>query len=284
MIWSRLSRRTHLLSYLRALQTGFLESRCLFIIPEGSSYKFINPNTCFQHNFYHNIWLSKFNQELRSKSFNLCYRSSPLASPNVGKSCSMPGFRHFSSHASKEQKSQKMLLYLTGLVFAMVGCTYAAVPLYRRFCQATGYGGTVTRRETVEEKIARHDSNNTVITREIVVQFNADIADGMPWKFVPTQREVRVKPGESALAFYTAENKSSTPITGVSTYNVTPMKAAVYFNKIQCFCFEEQRLLPGEQIDMPVFFYIDPEFETDPKMNGINNIILSYTFFKVSEE
>ncbi|KAK7380278.1 hypothetical protein VNO78_32786 [Psophocarpus tetragonolobus] len=284
MIWSRLSRRTHLLPYLRALQTGFLESRCLFIIPEGSSYKFISPNTCFQHNFSRNIWLSKFNQDLRSKSFNLCYRPSPLASPNVGKSCLMPGFRHFSSNASKEQKSQKMLLYLTGLVFAMVGCTYAAVPLYRRFCQATGYGGTVTRRETVEEKIARHDSNNTVTRREIVVQFNADIADGMPWTFVPTQREVRVKPGESALAFYTAENKSSTPITGVSTYNVTPMKAAVYFNKIQCFCFEEQRLLPREQIDMPVFFYIDPEFETDPKMNGINNIILSYTFFKVSEE
>lgn len=268
MIWSRLSRRTHLFPYLRALQANSLESR------------FINPNTSFQHNFSYNVRVSKFNQE----SFHLSHRSSAFATQNVGKSCSMPGFRHFSSHASKEQKSQKMLLYLTGLVFAMVGCTYAAVPLYRRFCQATGYGGTVARRETVEEKIARHDSNNTVSTREIVVQFNADIADGMQWKFVPAQREVRVKPGESALAFYTAENKSSTPITGVSTYNVTPMKAAVYFNKIQCFCFEEQRLLPGEQIDMPVFFYIDPEFETDPKMNGINNIVLSYTFFKVSEE
>ncbi|KAF5957960.1 hypothetical protein HYC85_005185 [Camellia sinensis] len=201
-------------------------------------------------------------------------------------------WRQYATHAAREHKSKKMLLYLTGLVFAMVGCTYAAVPLYRRFCQATGYGGTVQR------------------------------------------REVRVKAGESALAFYTAENQSSTPITGVSTYNVTPMKslrfglrgcqggdwrrwamdtsnyswckpltfspgkdfwipldlqgswfsAAVYFNKIQCFCFEEQRLLPGEQIDMPVFFYIDPEFETDPKMDGINNLILSYTFFKVSEE
>ncbi|MED6143274.1 Cytochrome c oxidase assembly protein cox11, mitochondrial, variant 2 [Stylosanthes scabra] len=142
-----------------------------------------------------------------------------------------------------------MLLYLTGLVFGMVGVTYAAVPLYRRFCQATGYGGTVQRRETVEEKIARHDKEKTVATREIVVQFNADIADGMPWKFVPTQRQ-----------------------------------AAVYFNKIQCFCFEEQRLLPGEQIDMPVFFYIDPEIETDPRMDGINNIILSYTFFKARDE
>ncbi|KAF7831156.1 cytochrome c oxidase assembly protein COX11, mitochondrial [Senna tora] len=211
------------------------------------------------------------------------YRTSALASQNGGRSSSLPFYRQFSSsHVSRERKSRKMLLYLTALVFAMVGSSYAAVPLYRRFCQVTGYGGTVQRRETVEEKIARHDQNNTVTTREIVVQFNADVADGMPWKFIPTQREVRVKPGESALAFYTAENRSSTPIVGISTYNVTPMKAAVYFNKIQCFCFEEQRLLPGEQIDMPVFFYIDPEFETDPRMDGINNIILSYTFFKMT--
>lgn len=192
--------------------------------------------------------------------------------------------RYFASNnVVQDKKSRKMLYYLTALVFGMVGCSYAAVPLYRRFCQATGYGGTVQRRETVEEKIARHTEDGTVTKREIVVQFNADVADGMQWKFTPTQREVRVKPGESALAFYTAENKSSTPIVGVSTYNVTPMKAAVYFNKIQCFCFEEQRLLPGEQVDMPVFFYIDPEFETDPRMDGINNIILSYTFFKVSD-
>ncbi|XP_076881940.1 cytochrome c oxidase assembly protein COX11, mitochondrial-like [Bidens hawaiensis] len=191
---------------------------------------------------------------------------------------------HYATNVIRDQKSTKMLYYLTGLVFAMVGCTYAAVPLYRRFCQATGYGGTVQRRETVEEKILRHAQDGTVTNREIVVQFNADVSDGMPWKFIPTQREVRVKPGESALAFYTAENLSSAPITGMSTYNVTPMKAAVYFNKIQCFCFEEQRLLPGEQIDMPVFFYIDPEFETDPRMDGINNIILSYTFFKIAED
>ncbi|XP_058069373.1 cytochrome c oxidase assembly protein COX11, mitochondrial isoform X1 [Magnolia sinica] len=192
--------------------------------------------------------------------------------------------RGYVSQTARERSSQTTFLYLMGLVCAMVGCTYAAVPLYRRFCQATGYGGTVQRRESVEEKIARHAQDGTTTSRELVVQFNADVADGMPWKFVPTQREVRVKPGESTLAFYTAENRSSTPITGVSTYNVTPMKAAVYFNKIQCFCFEEQRLLPGEQIDMPVFFYIDPEFETDPRMDGINNLILSYTFFKVGEE
>ncbi|KAG2320299.1 hypothetical protein Bca52824_013512 [Brassica carinata] len=185
---------------------------------------------------------------------------------------------HYSTHSMiTETKSRKMLYYLTAVVFGMVGLTYAAVPLYRTFCQATGYG-------TVEEKIARHFESGTVTEREIVVQFNADVADGMQWKFTPSQREVRVKPGESVLAFYTAENKSSAPITGVSTYNVTPMKAGVYFNKIQCFCFEEQRLLPGEQMDVPVLFYIDPEIETDPRMDGINNLILSYTFFKVSEE
>lgn len=213
------------------------------------------------------------------------YQFPPYGFQNIGRHCSSFGSRrHYSSNVLQEKKSRKMLIYLTALVFGMVGCSYAAVPLYRRFCQATGYGGTVQRRETVEEKIARHSKDGTVTNREVVVQFNADVADGMPWKFIPTQREVRVKPGESALAFYTAENRSSTPIVGVSTYNVTPMKAAVYFNKIQCFCFEEQRLLPGEQVDMPVFFYIDPEFETDPRMDGINNLILSYTFFKVSEE
>ncbi|CAN6465733.1 unnamed protein product [Victoria cruziana] len=170
-----------------------------------------------------------------------------------------------------------VVLNLSGRGFSVSCCEG------RKFCQATGYGGTVQRKETVEEKIARHAQEGTAPSRVLTVQFNADVADGMPWKFVPTQREVRVKPGESALAFYTAENLSSAPITGVSTYNVTPMKAAIYFNKIQCFCFEEQRLLPGEQIDMPVFFYIDPEFEEDPKMDGVNNLILSYTFFKVSD-
>lgn len=285
MVWNIINRRTHLSPYLTALRNAS-EFRGQSIIPDGPGYNIINPSTGFQRNFYCKTRLSRFNQELSTTSFHRCYRSSAYASQNVGRLCSMPGFRHFSTHAyaSTEKKSQKMLMYLTGLVFGMVGLSYAAVPLYRRFCQATGYGGTVTRRESVEEKIARHDSNQTVTSREIVVQFNADIADGMQWKFVPTQREVRVKPGESALAFYTAENQSSTPITGVSTYNVTPMKAAVYFNKIQCFCFEEQRLLPGEKIDMPVFFYIDPEIEDDPKMDGINNIILSYTFFKASEE
>ncbi|KAF8398873.1 hypothetical protein HHK36_014737 [Tetracentron sinense] len=317
MSWFRLSGKTHLLPgtrrVLEALEPAY----------NGSA------NIGFPHNLGYQFWGSMSSSKFSTGPSVNCHRGSPFSSRSFERSCSLVGFRrYYVSHTANEKKSRKMLLYLTALVCAMVGCTYASVPLYRRFCQATGYGGTVQRRESVEEKIARHAKDGTAPTRELVVQFNADVADGMQWKFVPTQREVRVKPGESALAFYTAENCSSTPITGVSTYNVTPMKssetveilekvywhnalnytackmvnqkvsengvrlhllamgdgamefelgesdevatvqAAVYFNKIQCFCFEEQRLLPGEQIDMPVFFYIDPEFETDPRMDG----------------
>merc|ERR1712137_930419 len=121
----------------------------------------------------------------------------------------------------------------------MVGITYLSVPLYRMFCQATGFGGTVQRTETVEEKIRNRteEEERAAAERSILVEFNADVTDGMPWKFRPTQRAVRVKPGESALAFYTAHNTSDQAITGISTYNVTPQAAGVYFNKIQCFCF-----------------------------------------------
>lgn len=103
----------------------------------------------------------------------------------------------------------------------------------------------------------------------------------MPWKFVPQQREVRVLPGETALAFFTATNKSDEDIIGVATYSVTPAQVAPYFSKIQCFCFEEQRLNAGETVDMPVFFFIDPDFVNDPSMTKIDTITLSYTFFSI---
>ncbi|XP_071692419.1 cytochrome c oxidase assembly protein COX11, mitochondrial-like [Rutidosis leptorrhynchoides] len=263
-------RSTQLSSFYKTLISTPINSRCLLEVGQRR-YSFVGTSSSRHSTIY----------ELNKKS---CNKNNRLGIGYLKTHYVSDSRYHYTTNVIQEHKSRKILYYLTGLVFAMVGCTYTAVPLYRRFCQATGYGGTVQRRETVEEKILRHAQDGTVTNREIVVQFNADVSDGMPWKFIPTQREVRVKPGESALAFYTAENHSSTPITGMSTYNVTPMKAAVYFNKIQCFCFEEQRLLPGEQIDMPVFFYIDPEFETDPRMNGIDNIILSYTFFKIAED
>lgn len=181
-------------------------------------------------------------------------------------------------------------LYLVAFTVAMIGVTYASVPLYRMFCQATGYGGTVQQGSTVEDKLKQRElQHNAALeaaaaARDLTVFFNADVSDSLPWKFTPTQRSVNIKPGESTLAFYTAQNLSDKAITGVSTYNVTPQQAGVYFNKIQCFCFEEQKLRPGEQIDMPVFFYVDPEFATDPKLRSFNQLTLSYTFFKVNEE
>jgi cytochrome c oxidase assembly protein subunit 11 len=114
------------------------------------------------------------------------------------------------------------------------------------------------------------------------ITFNSSVSSILPWKFTPQQREVRVLPGETALAFYTATNNSKDDIIGVATYSVTPGQVAPYFSKIQCFCFEEQRLNAGETVDMPVFFYIDPEFVKDPAMKGIETVTLSYTFFSKS--
>ena len=113
--------------------------------------------------------------------------------------------------------------------------------------------------------------------RLITVRFDSTVGDIMPWSFVPTQLDVKVVPGETALSFFTATNHSDKAITGVATYNVHPPRAGLYFNKIQCFCFEEQRLLPGETVDMPVFFFIDPDYADDPQLSRINNITLSYT-------
>ena len=123
-----------------------------------------------------------------------------------------------------------------------------------RFCQATGYGGTTKRLLTLEDKLAdrrarpREDVERAAAQREVTVRFNADVVEGVPWKFRPTQRSVRVSPGESTLAFYTVKNNSDKPVIGVSTYNVSPQQAGQYFNKIQCFCFEEQRLLANEEV------------------------------------
>jgi len=118
--------------------------------------------------------------------------------------------------------------------------------------------------------------------KRIKVTFQASVSDLLPWKFVPQQREVRVLPGETALAFYTATNTSDQDIIGVATYSVTPGQTAAYFSKIQCFCFEEQRLNAGETVDMPVFFYLDPDLLNDVNMRGVETVTLSYTFFSTS--
>ena len=228
----------------------------------------------------------------------------------------------------------KIASYAAAVVVGALGATYAAVPLYKIFCQATGFGGTTQRvnlsdwaesqeqressgRSKVSQALwdkliglsnvpsemlpgspgASHGRGGKTWTDEeaaeklaslrprkdgqlITVRFDSTVGDVLPWSFVPAQLDVKVVPGETALSFFTATNHSDKAITGVATYNVHPPKVGLYFSKIQCFCFEEQRLLPGETVDMPVFFFIDPEIMDDPQMKNVHSVTLSYTFFQ----
>lgn len=175
--------------------------------------------------------------------------------------------------------TQTVLLYCLsgGLVF--FGLSYASVPLYQIFCRATGAEGTTND----ELDVDRIRNMEAVRDLPIRIRFVADTKGDMLWDFEPCQDSITVVPGETALAFFTATNKTDQPITGISTYNVLPFEAGPYFNKIQCFCFEEQRLEANEEVDMPVFFYIDPDFYDDPAMYNVDEILLSYTFFKAKE-
>lgn len=184
-----------------------------------------------------------------------------------------------SSSNSKSSSNTNTGIWLGAVLVGTFGAAYAAVPLYRLFCRVTGFGGT-----TQESRGVDYSGLQPVVSRPIRVQFNSDCAANMPWKFAPAQREVVVVPGQTALAFFTAENPTDKPIYGISTYNVTPQKMGKYFHKIQCFCFEEQRLNPHESVDMPVFFFIDPAMADDPRMKDITYVSLSYTFFKSREQ
>jgi|TARA_B100000959_G_scaffold18023_1_gene17394 cytochrome c oxidase assembly protein subunit 11 len=159
-----------------------------------------------------------------------------------------------------------------GVVVGMMGAAYAAVPLYRMFCQVTGFGGTTQVAEKAPVAVGE---------RIITVRFNADTARGMPWKFQPQQRAVSLKVGQQALALYEAANPTDRRIVGTSTFNVTPLKAGPYFSKIECFCFTEQALAPGQSVDMPVSFFVDPEISDDRNLDDVKTITLSYTFFEV---
>lgn len=186
---------------------------------------------------------------------------------------------NFRSAKEREEANLRIAIYATATVVTIVGISYAAVPLYQIFCQATGYGGTT--QQATEERFK--NMKPVEGARQLTVHFTADTHDTMPWVFRPLQHSVKVVPGETALAFYSAYNPTDKPITGVSTYNIVPMRAGLYFSKIQCFCFEEQRLRPHEEIDMPVFFYVDPKFLDDPAMANVKELTLSYTFFRTGE-
>lgn len=175
-----------------------------------------------------------------------------------------------------QQRSNKRLgIVLAGLVVAMVGLAYASVPLYELFCRVTGFGGTT--------QIADQDSTE-ILERKIVVRFDASVQPDLNWRFKPEQKSIETRVGENQLAFYEAVNLGDEPVVATAVFNVTPDKAGLYFDKIDCFCFTEQLLRPGERADMPVSFYIDPEMDKDVKMDGVTTITLSYTFYKAQDQ
>lgn len=171
-----------------------------------------------------------------------------------------------------QRKNAKVMLVTLGVVFGMVGLSFASVPLYRMICQVTGWGGTTQM--VAENKSAQ------IFDREITVRFHTDVARGMPWEFKPDLRSVKVRVGQDGLISFMAKNLAGTPVTGTAVYNVTPLKVAKYFYKTQCFCFGEQTLTPGQTQHMPVTFFVDPEIMKDPDMDDIKTITLSYSFFQ----
>ena len=174
-----------------------------------------------------------------------------------------------------KKENLKITFSLIFLVSFMFFLTFAAVPLYKLFCQVTGYGGT--------PKIVNLKDQIDISEKKIKIEFNSDVNKKLNWSFKPEQRSMESKIGDSILAFYKAKNNGNKSITGVATYNILPFEAAQYFNKVDCFCFENQTLEPGEEVLLPINFYIDPKILDDPSVKHLNSIILSYTFFQTDE-
>ncbi|WP_373354233.1 cytochrome c oxidase assembly protein [Pseudoroseicyclus sp. CXY001] len=166
----------------------------------------------------------------------------------------------------------KMALSLVGVAIVMVGFSFAAVPFYSWFCRVTGFGG--------ETGVATAGSDE-ILDRTMTIRFDASLDRDMPWTFRPAQREMEVRIGETALAFFEASNPTDRPVAGQAAYNVTPYEAGGYFDKIECFCFTEQVLQPGETVMMPVSFFVDPEITRDRDASGTTTITLGYTFYEI---
>jgi cytochrome c oxidase assembly protein subunit 11 len=179
-----------------------------------------------------------------------------------------------SADRTLQRRHRRLAAACAVLVFAMVGAAYAAVPLYRLFCQVTGFDGT--------PRIATR-APNTVVDRTVLVRFDGNVTPGLPWRFEPVQNTMRVKIGETNLAFFRATNTSDRPVRGTAIYNVFPEITAAYFNKLQCFCFTEQLLQPGETMEFPVSFFVDPAIVNDKDARRVTNITLSYTFNPMPE-
>jgi cytochrome c oxidase assembly protein subunit 11 len=173
-----------------------------------------------------------------------------------------------------DRRNLRVALACLAVVASMAGAAFGSVPLYRMFCQITGFAGTTQR----AAKPA-----GVVLERSITVRFDANTASSLPWRFEPVQTTLEVKLGEPALALYRATNMSDHAITGSATYNVAPEQAGIYFNKLQCFCFTEQRLAAGQTVEMAVSFFVDPAIVGDKDANGLTQITLSYTFYPVAK-
>ncbi|HEX9329251.1 MAG TPA: cytochrome c oxidase assembly protein [Reyranella sp.] len=176
-------------------------------------------------------------------------------------------------------KNARLAWSLAAAVGGMLALAYAASPLYDMFCRATGFGGTP---QVAQEGAQQAD--RPVLSRTVNVRFDSNVDANLPWRFTPLEREVKVKLGEERLVHYRVTNVSQRPIVGTSTYNVTPEHAGAWFNKLQCFCFTEQLLLPGQSMDMPVVFFVDPEMDKDRRYDNVRTITLSYTFFEAKTE
>jgi cytochrome c oxidase assembly protein subunit 11 len=174
--------------------------------------------------------------------------------------------------AAKNRKVARRLFLATA---GMGGFAYASAPLYDLFCRTTGFGGT---------PVVAQAGDRPILDRTVNVRFDSNVDTALPWKFQPLQREVKLRLGEEYLAYYRVTNLSQRPAVGTSTYNVTPETAGGWFNKLQCFCFTEQLLLPGQSVDMPVIFFVDPELDKDRRYDNIRTITLSYTFFEAKTE
>ena len=168
------------------------------------------------------------------------------------------------------RRNRRLGLIFGGVAASMVGLAFASVPLYAIFCAVTGYNGT-----PMIGGVAPGATD-----KRITVRFNANTNPGLPWDFAAGQGPSQLALGEEGMAFYTARNRAETPVTGIATYNVTPEVAGPYFHKVACFCFDEQTLAPGQQVEMPIAYWVDPKIAEDPNTRGINTITISYTYFR----
>lgn len=176
-----------------------------------------------------------------------------------------------SQNPEQKQRSNGVIVgTCLAFVVGMTGMAYAAVPLYDMFCRVTGYNGTTKRVE---------QASDVILDEKVKVTFDANTSGGLPWEFKPVQRDIDVRIGETVQVMYRAKNLSSKPTTGQATFNVTPMQAGAYFNKVQCFCFTETTLRPGEEMEMPVVFFVDPDMVNAVESKDIKTLTLSYTFY-----